>query len=273
MTRRASGKPDPGGPRVPRLLEYLDRWFPPDPRAFMSRDEQTRHESAKATETMGSYLAELGDTQSLDVLDFGCGWGGETIWVASRVRSVCGVDVDGDAIAQAKEALATSGVPNCRFDWSPDGRLPFADCSFDAVLSTDTFEHVMDLDLAFGEIARVLRPGGSLLTRFGPLFYSPHGGHLYWACQVPYAHLLFSVQSVAALRTRRGGSQREISSWQDLGLSGNRYDDYLRSVKRAGFVIDRFAPIPVRRTALATHVPGLKDLFIFGVDCHVRRPG
>jgi hypothetical protein len=119
---------------VPFMLDVLDRVFPPNPSAFMSSAEQTAHESVKATETMGSYLAELGDTKDLDILDYGCGWGGETLWVARRVRSACGVDVDAKAIAQAQSALATSGARNCRFELSPDGRLPFPDASFDAVL-------------------------------------------------------------------------------------------------------------------------------------------
>jgi hypothetical protein len=37
--------------RVPLLLKQLDRWFPPDPSAFLSAGEQTRHESVKASET------------------------------------------------------------------------------------------------------------------------------------------------------------------------------------------------------------------------------
>ena len=273
MNPRASARSGAAGAAaaVPRLLEYLDRWFPPDSRAFMSPEEQTRRETVKAIASMGSYFAELGDTSRLDILDFGCGWGGETLWAAARVHSVRGVDVDAKAIAQAKSALADSGLTNCEFEWSADGRLPFADRSFDAVLSTDTFEHVMDLDLAFTEIARVLRPGGSLLTRFGPLFYSPHGCHLYWASKVPYVHLLFGLDALAALRAQRGGSRRAIETWGDLGLNGKRFDDYYRSVKGAGFSIDRFNPIPVRRTTLATHVPLVRDLFIFGIDCHVRR--
>src|SRR6266705_2323317 len=126
-------------PRIPWLLAMLDRGFPPN-------------------------------TAALDILDFGCGWGGETIWLAHYAHSVSGVDVDQAAIAQAQKACDAE-VRNCRFAWSSDGRVPFPDRSFDAVLSTDTFEHVMDLDLAFSEIARVLKPGGSLLSKFGPLFY------------------------------------------------------------------------------------------------------
>ena len=136
----------------------------------------------------------------------------------------------------------------------------------------DTFEHVMDLPLAFREIARVLRPGGSLLTRFGPLFRSPHGGHLYWACQVPYAHLLFGMDAIVALRERRGGKPRKVGSWQDLGLNGKRFDDYRAAMAAAGFDVVRFHPIPVRGTSLPVKLRLLRDLFIFGIDCHVRRP-
>ena len=260
--------------RLPWLLQRLDRVFPPNPQAFMSSDQQTRHEVAKASASMGTYLAELGQSRmaSLDILDFGCGWGGETLWLAGRVRSVCGVDVDRNAVSQAAAAVRASNSENCRFEWSEDGHLPFTDCSFDAVLSTDTFEHVMDLDLAFQEIARVLRPGGSLLTRFGPLFYSPHGYHLYWACQVPYAHLLFGLDAIGTIRAARGGSRVRPASWQDLGLNGKRFEDYRRSVDTAGLDVVRFNPIAVKDLTIAAGLPFVKDWFIFGVDCHVRRP-
>ena len=130
----------------------------------------------------------------------------------------------------------------------------------------------MDLDLAFSEIARVLKPGGSLLTRFGPLFHSPHGYHLYWACQVPYAHLLFGLDAIAAMRADRGGSAKQPASWRDMGLNGLRFRDYAASVERAGFEIVRFRPIPVKGLSRLAAAPLIGDLFIFGVDCHIRRP-
>jgi SAM-dependent methyltransferase len=260
---------------VPALLTMLDRVFPPNANTYMSGDQQTRHELVKASASMGRYLAELGESRArhLDILDFGCGWGGETLWLADRVRSATGVDVDRRSIEQAQHSLAASGTRNCRFAWSPDGRLPFDDASFDAVFSTDTFEHVMDLDLAFGEIARVLRPGGSLLTRFGPLFHSPLGYHLYWACQVPYAHLLFGLDAISAMRARRGGgSSAAPASWQSLGLNGKRFDDFRQSAMKSKLETVRFDPIPVKGLTVMTAIPKVKDLFIFGVDCHLTRP-
>src|SRR5947208_10335055 len=106
--------------RIPLVLAALDRLFPPNRSAFMSGDEQTRHEIVKADATMGSYLAELGADRvgELDILDYGCGWGGETLWLAQKARTACGVDVDPNAIAQAQKARAFSGVTNCRFELS-----------------------------------------------------------------------------------------------------------------------------------------------------------
>jgi cyclopropane fatty-acyl-phospholipid synthase-like methyltransferase len=72
----------------------------------------------QASETMGAYLAELGRsrTHGLDVLDFGCVWGGEALWPADRVCSVYGVDVDKNEVAQANKACEVSAVRHCRLE-------------------------------------------------------------------------------------------------------------------------------------------------------------
>ena len=41
--------------------------------------------------------------------------------------------------------------------------LSFSDASFDLVLCNELFEHLQDMDQAFREVARVLRPGGRLV--------------------------------------------------------------------------------------------------------------
>jgi SAM-dependent methyltransferase len=254
------------------ILRWCDRMLRSETRTHMSRDEQTRHEMRKASGTMGRYLAEC-ERQDIDVLDFGCGWGGETIWLASRVRSVVGFDVERENIEQAESALAAVGAQNCRFVLSPDGRLPIPDESVDAVFSTDTFEHVMDLELAFSEIFRVLRPGGTLRTTFGPLFYSPYGYHLQWACQVPYAHLVFGLRPILELRTERAGTRLAAERWEDTGLNCKRFGDFRAAARAAGFDLERFNAVPVKGLSIATKVPGLRDLLTFGVDCAIRKPG
>jgi SAM-dependent methyltransferase len=249
------------------LLRRLDRLFPPNRAAYLTPQAQTDRELAKADSTMGSFLAELGRTD-VDVLDYGCGWGGETRWLAERVRSAVGFDVDPDAIAQARQAAGD----RCRFVQSGNGLIPLPDQSVDAVFSCDTFEHVMDLELAFRELFRVLRPNGRLLTQFGPLFYSPHGYHLYWACQVPWAHLLFGLPAILQLREERSGNRNREATWQETGLNGFRFDDYRRAALAAGFRFVRFKALPVRGLTVLTRLPLLRHLFIFGIDAHLERP-
>jgi SAM-dependent methyltransferase len=253
-------------------LRTLDRVFPPEPSSRMTPEVQTAREIDKASGSMGAYLAEL-ESRDIDVLDYGCGWGGETLWLARHVRSVVGVDIQRSSIEHAHKALAESSLTNCRFEWSPNGRLPLEEATVDAVFSTDTFEHVMDLPLSFGEIFRVLRPGGRLVTRFGPLFYSPYGYHLRWACQVPWAHIVFGLRPMMVLRDERAGDVLDARTWQDTGLNQRRFDEFERAARQAGFYLIRFLPVPVQQVRWLTGVPMLKDFFIFGIDCVAERPG
>ncbi len=253
------------------ILRALNRWVTPDAARPKTPEEQTAHETGKAGASMGRYLDRL-PHHDVDVLDFGCGWGGETLWLASHVRSVVGVDVDRDSLDQASRALAERPVDNCRFLLIEHGRLPLPDASVDAVFSTDTFEHVMDLELAFAEIARVLRPSGLLVTRFGPLFRSPYGYHMQWACRVPYAHLIFGLEPVLALRTDHTGQHLDVDTWQATGLNCRRFAEFRGAARASGLELLTFDPIPVLGLASLTKLPWLRDLFIFGVDCVARRP-
>ena len=47
-------------------------------------------------------------------------------------------------------------------------RLSFGDESLDLIVSSDVLEHVPDIQLAFAETARVLKPGGALLFTVPP---------------------------------------------------------------------------------------------------------
>lgn len=57
-------------------------------------------------------------------------------------------------------------------------QLPFSDASFDAIFSVATFEHILGLPAALVEMHRVLRPGGTLYSHFGPIWSGGRGHHL-----------------------------------------------------------------------------------------------
>ena len=99
----------------------------------------------------------------LDVLDVACGEGYGSALLARSARSVVGVDISGEAIAHARAEYAAVG--NVRFEAASVATLPFADASFDAVVSFETIEHVDGAlqEQMLRELRRVLKPGGFLV--------------------------------------------------------------------------------------------------------------
>lgn len=81
--------------------------------------------------------------------------------------------------------------------------LDFPDASFDLILSLSTFEHLRDGPRVLREMHRVLRPGGSALVSFEPVWTCAYGHHLHHLPGVarlipPWAHLLCAPESLRA---------------------------------------------------------------------------
>lgn len=109
--------------------------------------------------------------RQLDLLDAGCGTGG-MLSALTRYGTATGLDLSRDALRFARKrndaALTRGSVTN----------LPFTDDSFDLVTSFDVLYHlsVRDDVEALREIARVIRPGGTLLVRV-PAFEALRSRH------------------------------------------------------------------------------------------------
>ena len=101
------------------------------------------------------------------VLDVGCGTGTLAMEVARRVGRagrVAGVDPGTEQIARARAKAARRHLP-IDFQIGVIEQLPFADQTFDVVLSTLMMHHLPTSLKRQGlsEIARVLKPGGRLV--------------------------------------------------------------------------------------------------------------
>jgi arsenite methyltransferase len=100
-----------------------------------------------------------------EVLDLGSGAGTDSLVAAQMVGPegrVVGVDMTPQMVAKAGASAAQMGATNVGFVESEAERLPFADASFDVIISNGVIDLIPDKDAVFSELFRVLRPGGRL---------------------------------------------------------------------------------------------------------------
>jgi len=91
------------------------------------------------------------------VLDAGCGVGGTSIALQKRGADVTAADIRNERLDALRTSTSGIGVQEADL-----AALPFADGVFDAVVLQDVIEHVADPARVLTQLARVLRPGGTL---------------------------------------------------------------------------------------------------------------
>lgn len=117
------------------------------------------------------------------ILDFGCGSGSLVAAGRAARLDMLGADVffqgSPGKLAEAERA----GLLNTAIHEIRDGRLDFEDGAFDLVTNNQVLEHVEDLDAVLGELHRVLKRDGVLLSIFPSreVFREGHIG-------IPFSH-------------------------------------------------------------------------------------
>jgi len=100
------------------------------------------------------------------ILEVGSGVGTESVFLAVREMKVTGVDVSSAAVEIASKLAAIYGV-EVDFRQGDALKLDLPDQTFDFVCDQGVFHHLRDEErpVYSAEMARVLKPGGSLLLR------------------------------------------------------------------------------------------------------------
>jgi ubiquinone/menaquinone biosynthesis C-methylase UbiE len=98
----------------------------------------------------------------MNILDVGCGTGNFSIKLAQKGCKVTGIDISEKMLEIAKHKVKEHGF-EIDFHKMDIYKLDFPDNHFDAVFSMAAFEFIHDLEAAYSELMRVLKPGGLLL--------------------------------------------------------------------------------------------------------------
>ena len=130
-------------------------------------DEETVAEMERMYQTasMRERRQRIRDALALEsgeqVLSVGTGPGFESQGLAEEVGErgrVLGIDTATPMLAVARERCADQ--PQATFEQGDAAALPVTDNALDAAVAVQVYEYVPDLAAAFGELYRVLRPGG-----------------------------------------------------------------------------------------------------------------
>jgi ubiquinone/menaquinone biosynthesis C-methylase UbiE len=159
-----------------------------------------------------------------DLLELGCGPG--LLWLQNRDRIPEGwaltlSDFSPGMLQQARQNLGANGQ-QFKYEVIDAQSIPFADGSFDGVIANHMLYHVPDREQAFGEIRRVLRPGGR--------FYASTVGQTHMQELVELAHQFASGAELWDGRPSESflleNGREQISRWFPRVVL-HRYEDAL----------------------------------------------
>jgi ubiquinone/menaquinone biosynthesis C-methylase UbiE len=115
------------------------------------------------TQTLGFLKASISFRSSDKILDVGCGTGEFERLILSEhpEQYLVGIDISEKMLGLARKKC--SRYPNAAFLKADASALPFADHSFDLVISANALHYFDQPDASLTEMRRVLIPGGSVV--------------------------------------------------------------------------------------------------------------
>jgi len=212
--------------------------------AYLMRNRLLRSISSLAPQLNGS------------LLDFGCG--SKPYRDLFKVDTYTGVDFENPGHPHANEQI----------DVFYDGKtLPFPNNSFDAVFSSEVFEHVFNLEEILGEIKRVMKPGAKILVTC-PFAISEHEVPNDYARYTSFAlKYLFEKNGFTVLTFQKSGNYVETVYQLWIMYIHLHITPYVRKIPvvRSAFRFFTYTSLNLFALLFSWMLPKRKDLYMNNV--------
>ena len=169
------------------------------------------------------------------VLDFGCGMGNTSLWIAKEMgaASVDGFDLDPNHIHVAKELNRKHNVQGVNFELRNIIESPI-EKQYDFIMLNDVIEHIKEewipriLDIL---INRNLKKGGTIFFSYPP-WEGPHASHLQRAIRIPWVQFLpqkYVYTLIEQNNRKLVGSKDLLTEYKELNhMTHKKLMSYLR---------------------------------------------
>lgn len=231
------------------------------------------------------------------VLDAGCGSGGTALSIAEEVSFAVGLDLSPRFSDAGTKLAREKRISNVAFTQGDGLRLPYANESFDVVLSHSVIEHLPEAHAYIAECARVLKHGGRFYLSTAPTL-SLAGAHLP-RLRVPVPIHLFLGRKLAFrvfvfLASKAPWTLKEQSSantFVQLAESGREKEDDLltpvtlrgmsrwiakspfRLISEQRYVTGFFKRvIPESLRPFFLEIPVIGDVMVSQIECVLEKP-
>lgn len=177
------------------------------------------------------------------VLDVATGPAGVALALADRTQAtITGIDISAEMLGRGQRNVAAAGrADRISLVLGQGERLPFADATFDSLTFTYLLRYVADPAATIAELARVVRPGGTMAS----LEFAVPSNRFWRAWWVLYTRVVLPIAGAAL----GGRSWFEVGRFLGPNIS-NHYRRFSVEATVAAWQASGFAEVGSRRMSL-----------------------
>ena len=103
-------------------------------------------------------------TQSMRIVEFGCGTGTTAVHHAPHVGHISAIDISENMLEIGRGKVREAGIDNITFTRGTLAEFNAKDSSYDAVLGLNVIHLIPDRQAVIAEVARILKPDGIFVS-------------------------------------------------------------------------------------------------------------